>query len=61
MRRAARPTVRRNAPLQQEDLAGINALPVQLKERRPPDTLAREAPLTLAHLRTMQVAAERGR
>lgn len=47
-------------PLQQEDLAGINALPVQLKERRPPVTLAREAPLTLAHLRTMQAAAEPG-
>ena len=58
MRRAAWPTVRRNAPLQQEDLPGIDALPVQLKERRPPVTLAREAPLTLAHLRTMQASAE---
>ncbi|MFC3169838.1 UbiX family flavin prenyltransferase [Paracoccus fontiphilus] len=33
---------------------------VQLKERRPVVLLAREAPLTLAHLRNMQAATEMG-
>ena len=33
---------------------------VQLKERRPLILLAREAPLTLAHLRNMQAATEMG-
>ncbi len=58
------------APCSMRSLAGIahgmddnlliRAAGVQLKERRPLVLLAREAPLTLAHLRNMTVATEMG-
>lgn len=43
-----------------DDTLLIRAASVQLKERRPLVLLAREAPLTLAHLRNMTAATEMG-
>ncbi|MFN3953473.1 MAG: UbiX family flavin prenyltransferase [Pararhodobacter sp.] len=43
-----------------DDTLLIRAAGVQLKERRPLVLLAREAPLTLAHLRNMQTVTEMG-
>ncbi len=44
----------------QDDNLLVRAAGVQLKERRPLLLLAREAPLTLAHLRNMVAATEMG-
>jgi 4-hydroxy-3-polyprenylbenzoate decarboxylase len=43
-----------------DDTLLTRAASVQLKERRPLVLLAREAPLTLAHLRNMTAATEMG-
>lgn len=43
-----------------DDTLLTRAASVQLKERRPLVLLAREAPLTLAHLKNMQAATEMG-
>ncbi len=43
-----------------DDTLLVRAASVQLKERRPLVLLAREAPLTLAHLKNMQAATEMG-